>query len=398
MTESLREEKPVSVSGRPAGRRQPVSSQSVAYGMRWTRLLSGVALVMTAALTAQGCTSTPASMSGNPQGSHAAPAVTLAEARQAFASYLAAVTTDAYFLDEKSLAGTAGVARSMYSTRLRVLHYYHVQPRPFSVRFSKPVYYLPESIGYPRWFVADVTITSTGPKASPATAAEGAPVPWIGIGSGSSRHLVLFEKATATAPWQLASDSRLAPGMSPPALAKGGNDSVPIVPLSDSALLGRPDVTGPLQAAVVDDGPASPAAKVVASGPLTTGLYKTMRTTLLGLSAPPGDVSQWELEGSHYAKFALRTADGGALVFYAMYLNTTVEVPAVLNNAEPVKPGPAITIPPYVVPLLSPSKTPPRAHLEAQQLFSFAALDPPPGAGKIQVIAIGGGLSYASAS
>jgi hypothetical protein len=278
------------------------------------------------------------------------------------------------------------------------MRYSHVQAGSPSVRFGTPAYYLPESTGYPRWFVADVVLTASGAKESPLTPAEGGVVPWMGIGTGASRHLVLFEKATAAAPWQLASDSRLAPGASPPALAKDDTGHVPVVPLAGSALLARPDVAGALQAAVVDDGPASPAATVVASGPLTTGIYQAEHDTLLGLSVPPGDVSQWELEGANVTKFALRTADGGALVFYAMYLNTTVEVPALFNKSEPVDPGPLIAVPPYVAPLFGVGNTPPRRHLEAQQLLSFAAVDPPGSPAKIQVIAIGGGPNYAYAS
>ena len=117
-----------------------------------------------------------------------------------------------------------------------------------------------------------------------------------------------------------------------------------------------------------------------------------------GFSTPRGDVRQWELDGTNYPQFALRTADGGALVFYAMYLNTTVEVPALLNKAEPVNPGPPITVPPYVAPLLGLGKATPRRHLEAQQLLSFSAVDPPGSPAKIQVIAIGGGPNYAYAS
>jgi hypothetical protein len=51
-----------------------------------------------------------------------------------------------------------------------------------------------------------------------------------------------------------------------------------------------------------------------------------------------------------------------------------------------------------VAPLLGLGKTPPRKHLEAQQLLSFAAVDPPGSPAKIQVIAIGGGPDYAYAS
>jgi len=157
-------------------------------------------------------------------------------------------------------------------------------------------------------------------------------------------------------------------------------------------------VLGALQAAVVDDGPASPAASVVASGPLTTGMYQAARTSALGLSAPHGDIYQWELDGSNYGKFALRLADGGALVFYAMYLDSTIEIPAVLNDSTALTPGPPITVPDYLMPLLPAGTKPPRVQLESQELLSFVAVDPTAGGAKISVIAVGGGLSYASAS
>ena len=381
-------------------RASKVSSQSVAYRKRGTRLLSAAGLAVAAALAIQGCTSSAAPPAANAsgQGGHTASAVTTAEASKAFQSYLNAVLTGAPVYHPKALAGTTGVAYSSYSAAIQAMRYSRVRAGSPSVRFGKPVYYLPESTGYPRWFVADVVLTASDAKEPTLTPAEGGVVPWMGIRAGAGRHLVLFEKATATAPWQLASDSRLAPGVSPPPLAKDDTGHVPVVRLSDSALLARPDVTGALQAAVVDDGPASPAASVVASGPLTTGIYQAEHDTLLGLSVPQGDVSRWGLIGSNVAKFALRTADGGALVFYAMYLNTDVEVPALLNKSEPVKPGPPIAVPAYVAPLLGLGATAPRKHLEAQQLLSFAAVDPPGGPAKIQVIAIGGGPNYAYAS
>jgi hypothetical protein len=374
----------------------------VAHRKRGTRLLPAAGLAVAAAVAIQGCTSPAATPSANTsgQGGHAASAVTIAEASKAFRSYLDAVLTGAPVYDPMALAGTTGVAYSSYSAAIQVMRSHHVQAASPSVRFGTPAYYLPESTSYPRWFVADVVLTAPGSKESPLTRTEGGPVPWMGLGTGASRHLVLFEKVSATGRWQLASDSRLAPGTSPPALARDDTGHVPVVPLSDTALLARPDVTGALQAAVVDDGPASPAASVVASGPLTTGIYQAEHDTLLGLSAPPGDVSQWGLQGSNLTKFAFRTVGGGALVFYAMYLNTTVEVPALLSKSEPVKDGPPIAVPPYVASLLGSGlgKTPPRRHLEAQQLLSFAAVDPPGSPAKIQVIAIGGGPDYAYAS
>ena len=48
--------------------------------------------------------------------------------------------------------------------------------------------------------------------------------------------------------------------------------------------------------------------------------------------------------------------------------------------------------------LLPPGQPAPLVQLQSQQLLSFAAIDPGPGTAKVQVIAIGGGLTSATAS
>jgi hypothetical protein len=104
------------------------------------------------------------------------------------------------------------------------------------------------------------------------------------------------------------------------------------------------------------------------------------------------------MEGTPYPMFALRTADGGALVLYAMYLNSTVAVPGYINDASPIQPGTPIKVPQDLLPLLPSGQPSPRVRLAAQTLFSFAAIDPPATSSKITVLAIGGGLNYATAS
>jgi hypothetical protein len=215
---------------------------------------------------------------------------------------------------------------------------------------------------------------------------------------------MLFQRPAAGGTWRLASTSQLAPGQSVPQLATDARGYVPTVPMAagDASQLVRPALTGPLQAAVVDDGPASAASRVVASGPLTTGMYEIARTSARGMSAPRGDAYQWMLEGSNFGRLALRTADGGALVLYAMYLNTVVQTPSALAQDVPLVPGPPITIPGYLKPLMPGGQQPARNRLLAEDVLSFAAIDPPaPAQGgstaaKIQVIAIGGGIRYAS--
>ena len=284
--------------------------------------------------------------------------------------------------------GTPSTAGSAYSSSLSVKPAFDVYT------YDSPTFYRPEASGYPRFFVVSVTRTLRGGKSADGTTtgAGGARVPLDG------HVLMLFSQASAHARWLLASLSQLPAGVTPPKLATDSAGYTPTMPLSDTALRAQPADTGPLQAAVVDEGPASAGAVAVADGPLTTGLYQDARDHIDGMTAPSGDVYQWELAGSSLPEFALRTAAGGALVFYAMALNTTVAVPGYLSKADPIHPGSPIQVP-LDLQMLLPSGLPvPLIQLSSGQLLSFAAVDPPSGTAKIQVIAIGGGLTAASAS
>ena len=118
--------------------------------------------------------------------------------------------------------------------------------------------------------------------------------------------LMVFEQSAAAGPWQLASVSQFPSGMALPRLATDKNGYIPQVSLTSTDLLAQPYATGPLQAAVVDDGPASAAAKAVAAGPLTTGMYQEARDGAGSDLTAPGDVYQWSMEGTPYPAFALR--------------------------------------------------------------------------------------------
>ncbi len=286
-----------------------------------------------------------------------------------------------------STSGGGSGDSSAYSSTLRVT------PIPYT--YGTPTFYLPEPAGYPRFFVADVNRSVKGvkPGAGTVTSIGGAQLPVDGPA------LMLFEQTTATGRWLLASVSQFPAGMTLPRLAADADGYVPQVPLTTTDLLAQPYATGPLQAAVVDDGPASAAAKAVTAGPLTTTMYQAARDRSgTGLRVPSGDSYQWAMQGTTYPAFALRTTDGGALVLYAMYLNSTVATPSYINKGDPIESGPPIEVPPDVAPLLTPGQPTPRTMLEAQELFSFAAIDPPAAPSKVQVIAIGGGLNYAAAS
>jgi hypothetical protein len=392
----------------------------VALRKQRTRAL-GLAAALAAALTAAGCTHAPAQSTGgvasapsatasaDAAGHPAGPAITAAQARQVFDTYVAttarAARTNDASLALSLLTGTphavaaaalgrhpvtvAGTSSgSAYSSSLTVT----VGQARYS--YGPPTFYLPEQAGYPHFFVADVTQTLADvPADGRATiTAGGVRIPADGPA------LLLFEQSAASGPWLLASDSRLPPGASPPRLARNSAGAIPVVQPSAAAFLAPPDDVGALQAAVVDDGPSSADTKAVADGPLTTGMYQGALDHVDGMRAPRGDVYQWDLAGSTLPEFALQTAAGGALVFYAMTLNTTVAVPDYVNKADPVHSGPAIAEPADVQSLLPKGQPAPLIDLQSQQTLSFVAVDPDPSTAKVQVIAMGGGLTSASAS
>ncbi|HEY1822816.1 MAG TPA: hypothetical protein VGG83_23065 [Trebonia sp.] len=388
----------------------------MAFRTRWTRLhsrrlISAPALALAAALAtvlpAAACASAPASAGASSSADARptpSPAITAAQARQVFDRYVAAGaeaiktgdTAPSLSLETgpqravDSASDAAFKALNMSASAIRQALKGLVPPA-----YTTPTYYLPEQSGYPHFFVADLTrkLTSdySAGAASPISV-DGAEIHPFGP------ELMLFEQASAGAPWLLASISNLAVGATLPKLATDSAGSIPTVPLADAALLAQPDDAGPLQAAVVDDGSASAATKAVANGPLTTGLYEGAVDHADELTPPHGDVYQWELEGTSYPEFALSTAAGGALVFYAMSLNATVAVPGYINKANPINSGPPIQVPADIRALLPKGQPAPLIQLQSQQTLSFASVDPATGSAKVQVIAMGGGLTSASAS
>ena len=376
------------------------------------QLACAMALALTAALAVAGCASAPADTTASSANTSSGPALTQATALQAFDAYVAASARAAATDDGKlALSVVTGAQQSLVSAALSshavsnasgdssaYSSALSIAPALVQYTYGAPTFYLPEPSGYPRFFLADVTRALTLKSASPGgtgatTSVGGAVVPVDGP------VLMVFEQSAAAGPWQLASVAQFPSGTALPSLATDKNGYIPQVPLTSSDLLAQPYAAGPLQAAVVDDGPASAAAKAVATGPLTTGLYQAARDRADNdLEVPAGDVYQWSMEGTPYPVFALRTADGGALVLYAMYLNSTVAVPGYINDASPIQPGTPIKVPQDLLPLLPSGQPSPRVRLAAQTLFSFAAVDPPAGTSKIQVIAIGGGINYAAAS
>jgi hypothetical protein len=242
--------------------------------------------------------------------------------------------------------------------------------------YGRPTLYVPKVTTFPQWFVA------TAPE-HPAT------------GGPSRTALMVFDRAYAGATWELAGSVLLDAGAPGPGVATDRAGYATALSTADQTPKVRPDIVGPMHATVADDGPSSAATAAVAAGPQTTGLYAA--NAAIGRQATARHESyQWQMQGTSYPVFALRTTDGGALVFYTMYLNTQT-APAKAPPRNSKAPLPVIPVPAAYQALLPAKQAAIHRQLTANQTLSYVALDPPASAraAKIQVIGAGGGPTYA---
>lgn len=331
-------------------------------------MLGSAALAAVTLLAVQGCAPAPDADAVT----HASHIVTFAEAESVYGSYLAASDGAAVHGNKKrglsivtyaQWAQTKGQYTALATSGTPVLRY----------RYGQPVFYVPALSGTPKWFVVAVPRrTDTGGQLTAAV-----------------NTLMLFTKVKKTVPWTLSGSAVLDRPL--PAVARDSGGYAIDVTTTDPGLLLRPDVVGATQAAVVDDGPASPAAAVVGDGSQTTGLYAAQAAQAAAQRAR-GLQYQWLLQGAAFPQFELRLADGGALVLYGMYLNTSNEHPNLVVGAP-------ISVPATFVPLLAAPTEIGYHAVYANWTYQFAAIDPPAtkhGA-KLQIIAAQGLPSYGHA-
>ena len=298
--------------------------------------------------------------------------VSLAEAESVYSSYIA--TSDAAAAagnEDKVLAISSAAAWSQAKGQYTALATAGT-PVP-RYRYGQPVFYVPALAGYPEWFVVAVPRrTGTGGQLSAAV-----------------NTLMLFTRAKTTVAWSLSGAAVL--GQPLPAVVRDGDGYAIDVTTTDPSLLLRPDVIGATHAAVVDEGPASPAAAVIADGPYTTGLYAAQAAQGAAAQAR-GLKYEWLLMGAAFPEFELRLVGGGALVLYGMYLNTTTEHPNLVA-------GSPIPVPAAFSPLLAAPTEMGYHAVYANWTYQFAAVDPPSTArnAKVEIIAAQGGPSYGHA-
>ena len=336
------------------------------HGKGWTRAataragtaIGAAALAVVTLLSVQGCAPAPAADADTP----ASHSVTIAEAQAAYQTYLQ-VSASAAAQGDMALALSVASSAQWDQTKSRYMAWALAGIPVPRYRYGTPVFYVPGLSGFPEWFVVAVNRTTvTGGKPG-----------------ATNRTLLLFARDEKTGDWTLGGTAVLSRPL--PALARDADGYAVAVATTDSSLLLRPDVVGATHAAVVDDGPTSPAAAVVAAGPQTTGLHALQATQAAAEQARGLDY-EWLLQGASWPQVGLRLADGGALVLYGMYLSTT--------NAHPnLVAGAPIPVPGAVTPVLDKPNEVGYHEVLANWAYQFAAVDPPASArdGKLDIIA-----------
>ena len=336
--------------------------------LRYLGVLGPAALA--AAVGLAGCSVSSAAPSKAAAGSEHS--LTLAEARAVFSSYVATSTAAAKQGDAAQGLAVVGDAQwAILHAQYTALATAGTQLARYS--YGTPAFYVPALAGYPLWFMVAVPVSAdTDGHLGPAVTT-----------------LMVFQRYVPSRQWTLDGSAVLDQPL--PGIALDGDGYATAFTNTEPTLLLQPDLVGATQAAVVDQGPAAPAAAVMGGGPQTTALYAAQAAR--GKSAWANGLNyQWLLEGASFAQYELRTADGGALVLYSMYLNTTTGHPG--NIA-----GTPIPVPARFTPLLAAPSQVGYHQVTANWTDEFAAVDPPQTAhgAKVQVIGGSGAPTFGSA-
>ena len=337
----------------------------MAFGRGRTRLAClGVLGSAALAVALGGCSSAAAPAQAVTSAEHS---LTIAQAQAAYRSYITASTAAAKQGD--AIRGLAVVADGQWS----IVHAQYGAlassgtPVP-QYSYGTPVFYVPALSSYPQWFVVAVPVTTAA-------------------GTPAVNTLMAFDRPAPDAPWTLNGSAVLDQPL--PAIARDSDGYATNVSTKDTSLLLPPALVGATQAAVVDEGPTAPAAAAIASGPQTTGMYSTQSAQNSSYTAQ-GLSYLWLLAGAAVPQFDLRTTDGGALVIYTMYLNTTIEHPGNVFGAP-------ITVPAGFAPIVTSAAGTKGNHgVAANWTYEFATVDPPATAhgAKAEVIGASGAPTY----
>lgn len=269
---------PARTPARPHARSRP---RSVVAALAVPCLLGGAA----------GCGGSP---SGASSGSDAPPALSRAEAERVLKSYTAAADQAGQKLSRRALAAIETEPQlSMDAAMFR--KYRALRQRPPKLDFPKTTFFIPRLQGHPRWF---------------AVGAGG------GGGQGSRPHAMLFTQEEAGGPWLLAADPAPGDGALGQVKLDDQGFAEPVAPEADGLPV-TPAGLPKAHATLMTGGPGASGAAAFADGPTTGRAYQALQKVTKSLAGQGVTLSS-TFAPAPYRVHALRTKDGGALVWYAM--------------------------------------------------------------------------------
>lgn len=223
------------------------------------------------------------------------PSVQKAEAARVLANFAAVNNRVGKTYDAKGVTAVeSGALGATDQAGLRAKHANHPQGNPgyLPLVFSDSRYLIPRQVGWPKYFVAD-TATNR---------------------SSGARWLLVFRRSAAGQPWK-ASYVASIPTADVPQFARDKDGYAVVLGLAGTNLLVQP---GQLSAGYGSYLGASGGSDVFADGPSTSEL----RSNRNAHAKSANSVTQYADQpaaGGDFTPVSLRTADGGALVFFASH-------------------------------------------------------------------------------
>ncbi|MFI7441376.1 hypothetical protein [Nonomuraea indica] len=239
----------------------------------------------------------------------APPAVTLDDAAEAFAEFIA---TDDLLRAGGDLRLSLQITRDSESL-LTTAAFASTGNRPPRYTWGRPTFYVPR---FP-----------AGERA-----------PWFSVLVTRDDALTLLTFAKA-ADWRLGSATRLLEGQRAPEIALDADGYATALGAQDESVTISPHYMGPLHATVAEAGASGVTAGLIAPGPHTTDIAREIsverdEAKLAGFSYDS------IFSGNDHPVYALRTSDGGALIQYSLTRTTTTTTRTAEKDFIPV-PEPA---------------------------------------------------------
>ncbi|QFG24047.1 hypothetical protein [Actinomadura sp. WMMB 499] len=187
--------------------------------------------------------------------------------------------------------------------------------------YGKPELYVPklQQGGYPQWFVASVDRSVVGET------------------DGARRVLMSFILRGADRRWSLTNAVVVDRDADLPAVAIDDEGYAEALSSDDTSVLIRPQEMGGIHATMAAEGEGSVAAKVMEAGTRTSGYYE--RAEKAKERAAEDDLTLTVVPtATSFPYFGLRTEDGGGLIIYSLYRNTSLISEAAADDPEAPRP------------------------------------------------------------